>query len=269
MGGIVDIKQIPILKPGQSTIMKFEWYVPNPVDYFFINTDPWHFCLTGRILSEKDPMTVPEIYEFEQNVRNNNNIVWKNLSVVDIEPNTPIGGSVYVNNPYDLAKAYRFKFFTETLLYEQAEIKATLNPTLYNAWVLGGRSGAGIIDTEEANVIRITAANATLENVILNPDQLGIINLTFNFLTEEYTATPQYEYYLEQRSMDDNSLVGGEAYLINTPWRSLFYTDGGGNKEANYNETVLLSASDIGEPAVYNWYDSYGNKVHTGKDYIM
>lgn len=47
----------------------------------------------------------------------------------------------------------------------------------------------------------------------------------------------------------------------------LFYADAGGNLEVNYNETILLSAADIGEDAVYNWYDSDGNKVHQGKNF--
>ena len=204
-----------------------------------------------------------------QNVRNNNNLAWKNLSIFDIEPNKPKGASVYAVNPLNITRSYRFRFFTETMLYKQAEIRATLSPTIYNAWVSGGRMGVGISDTEEDNIILINTPDARIENVILGPLEMGTINLKFNFLTEEYTSTPHYKYYLEQRDMSDNRLLGGEAYLINTPGRDLFYADAGGNREANYNENILLSAADIGEDAVYNWYDSDGIKVHQGKDYSI
>ena len=280
MGGKIRKQAIPILQPEEETIVKFEWNVPRPVDYQHIDWEFWHFCLLARIVSNDDPMSVIEINDLNQNVKNNNNLAWKNLAIFDMEPNKPKGASIYAINPRNVAKAYRFRFFTETLIFEEAEIRATsetlifeeratLSPTIYNAWVSGGRLGTGISDTEEDNVILINTSDATIENVILDPLEMGTINLKFNFLTEEYTSTPNYKYYLEQRDMIDNKLLGGEAYLINTPGRDLFYADAGGNKEANNNEAILLSATDIGEDAVYNWYDSDGNKVHQGKDYTI
>lgn len=268
MGGEIAKKQIPILQPGQSTIVKFEWIPENPANYNGINPEPWHFCLAARIESEKDLMNVPETVQFAENVKNNNNIAWKNLSVVDILPNNAIGGVVYAGNPFNSPKSYRFKLRTETLIYEEAEVRLKLSPVLFNAWSAGGQVGSGI-ELIGDNVIAIKNANASLENVILQPHQGGTMNLTFNFLTAEYTGTPEYMYYVEQRHMDDNSLLGGEAYLINTFPRDLFYADAGGNREANYAESVILSATDVGEDAVYNWYDTSNNLLYQGKNYTV
>src|SRR5690606_9320579 len=268
VGGELPKKQIPILQPGQSTIVKFEWYPPNPEDYEGITPEPWHFCLAARINSEKDPMNIPETNYFAQNVQNNNNIAWKNLTVVDVQPNKPIGGAIYVANPYNITKPFRFKLYTETLIFEEAEVNLALDPVVYNAWVQGGRVGTGIKDVGE-NTVQIVSQNAFIDNVILEPQEVGIMNLTFNFLTVEYTPTSQYIYHIEQRHMDDDSLIGGEAYLINKFPRDLFYADAGGDKEVNYEETVILSATDIGEDAVYNWYDNEDNLVHQGKDYSV
>lgn len=269
MGDKIGKKPIPILHPGDSIIVKFEWYPPHPDEYLGINSEPWHFCLAARIDSERDPMTFPETSEFAENVQNNNNIAWKNLTVVDVQPNKPIGGVIYAGNPYNYPKAYRFKLYTETLIYEEAEVKLTLDPIIYNAWIAGGGIGTGIIITEEPNVVRVVASTAMLENVMFDPNEYGTVNLTFNFLTEEYTGTPEYKYHLEQRHMGDNSLLGGEAYLINTYPRDLFCADAGGNREVNYAESVVLSATDIGEDAVYKWYDNDDNLVHQGKNYIV
>lgn len=268
VGGELPKKQIPILQPGQSTIVKFEWYPPNPDDYEGITPEPWHFCLAARINSEKDPMNIPETNYFAQNVQNNNNIAWKNLTVVDVQPNKPIGGAIYVANPYNITKPFRFKLYTETLIFEEAEVNLALDPVVYNAWVQGGRVGTGIKDVGE-NTVQIVSQNAFIDNVILEPQEVGIMNLTFNFLTVEYTPTSQYIYHIEQRHMDDDNLLGGEAYLINKFPRDLFYADAGGDKEVNYEETVILSATDIGEDAVYNWYDNEDNLVHQGKDYSV
>src|SRR5690606_10557439 len=195
VGGELPKKQIPILQPGQSTIVKFEWYPPNPDDYEGITPEPWHFCLAARINSEKDPMNIPETNYFAQNVQNNNNIAWKNLTVVDVQPNKPIGGAVYVANPYNITKAFRFKLYTETLIFEEAEVNLALDPVVYDAWVQGGRVGTGIKDVGESTV-QIVSQNAYIDNVILEPQEVRIMNLTFNFLTVEYTPKSQYIYHI-------------------------------------------------------------------------
>lgn len=71
MGGIIGTQPIPALEPGASAIVKFPWRVPNPNNYKSITpegTDPWHFCLLGRVLSEDDPMTFTETTDLASNV---------------------------------------------------------------------------------------------------------------------------------------------------------------------------------------------------------
>ena len=38
------------------------------------------------------------------------------------------------------------------------------------------------------------------------------------------------------------------------------------DKEVNLNEAITISAEDINEPAIYNWYDNDGNLIYQGKD---
>jgi hypothetical protein len=51
---------------------------------------PWtpqsagHFCLLARWDSVSDPMTTPESGDIEANVRGNNNIVWRNVQLIDL-----------------------------------------------------------------------------------------------------------------------------------------------------------------------------------------
>ena len=89
MGNQIGTLPIPVLEPGQSKLVEFAWNVPNPDDYTNINSNPWHFCLLARIDTPTDPMTVPETSSLYHNVVNNNNIVWKNITVVDILPDSP------------------------------------------------------------------------------------------------------------------------------------------------------------------------------------
>lgn len=59
--------------------------------------------------------------------------------------------------------------------------------------------------------------------------------------------------------------MGGETYEIRKPARPLFYADAD-DVVADRNEMVTLTAEDINEAAVYNWYDMDGNLIYTGTE---
>jgi hypothetical protein len=76
---------------GDDQIVAIPWSPPNPADYASFGADQHHFCLLSRIeTSSTAPfgMTTPETSDLYANVQNNNNIVWKNISVVDDLPGT-------------------------------------------------------------------------------------------------------------------------------------------------------------------------------------
>ena len=55
-------------------------------------------------------------------------------------------------------------------------------------------------------------------------------------------------------------------YYIKKSNRTLFFADAGGNKEVDQHQTITITASDINENAIYNWYDASGNLVYQGKN---
>lgn len=57
-----------------------------------------HYCLVVRLLTPQDPMTFPEGPSIGVNTRNNNNIAWRNVNVVDILPNSEGGFTVLSRN---------------------------------------------------------------------------------------------------------------------------------------------------------------------------
>src|SRR5690606_24533649 len=106
---------IPALEPGQDVILNIPWQVPNPQDYAAVNPEPWHYCLLARIDTPNDPMTFTEGNLITPNVKKNNNIAWKNLTVVDLNPNTigrPIGGVILVGNPLDHTERFDLRLST-------------------------------------------------------------------------------------------------------------------------------------------------------------
>lgn len=73
---------IPSIPDGETTILAFNW-VPNPPS-MYTGIDPAdraHFCLLARI---EQNITIPETANLWENVRNNNNIAWKNVQVEEM-----------------------------------------------------------------------------------------------------------------------------------------------------------------------------------------
>lgn len=121
-GDIIDAQPINSIKAQGHTIVEFIWYPPNPSDYNGINTEPWHFCLLARIVASNDPMTFNETGDLNGNVRNNNNIVWKNVNIIDNIQGIVAGGgctddvmqsvgdAVAVGNPLNEPATFDLRF---------------------------------------------------------------------------------------------------------------------------------------------------------------
>lgn len=285
MGGIISTQPIPILQPGDETIVKFAWHVPDPKRYLQITpggNEPWHFCLLARILSDNDVMTFVETTDLASNVRNNNNIAWKNLSVVEVGPKKSSRVNVLIKNRELVRQTYTLEFVETAVgdrilnggLFKQAEVRVTLGPKLMKAWMAGGREAKGIILDRESNELRILQSGAHLGNIILSSEEYDILQLSFNFLKtntvddKKAEISDEFMFNVVQQRMD-KSLLGGEAYLIRNvlKTKTKFVADAGLDQTANQGERVYLQASDIGESATYNWYDSKGMLLHIGKNY--
>ena len=56
-------------------------------------------------------------------------------------------------------------------------------------------------------------------------------------------------------------MIGGELYHIIKPLRNPFYADAGSDMRVDVGETVTLQAKNIGEEAIYRWYDQNGELI--------
>lgn len=275
LGGQVGTLNIPPLQPGQEAVLEFEWMIPNPEDYIDLNPNPWHFCLLARIESNDDPMTNEETnIVITANVKNNNNIAWKNTTVVDVIPNTPtIGGVVAVSNPFSQSRNFSLELVVDQKdrpneygkkLFEEAEIGIEMDDVLYTAWERGNKEGAHFKATHNPKKIIATDTLTLIDNIQFLPNELGTLYLTFNFLTKELSSKRNYTYHVIQKDLSTGEIIGGETYEIRKQPRPTFAADAGNNKEIDRSESVTLEASEINEDATYNWYDVDGNLIHTG-----
>ncbi|QAA82525.1 hypothetical protein EI546_12700 [Aequorivita sp. H23M31] len=271
MSDLLGSKTIPPIAPGGNATIMFEWEVPNPQDYVGINPNPWSFSLLARIESNDDPMTLPEGLNIALNVKNNNNIAWKNTTVITVNPNTlAVGGAIAISNPSSSRRSFSLELVGDEResgkpIYQEAEIGIEMDSILFNGWEKGGESGINYGRTANEKRIIATGNNLLLEDVDLAPDEYATAYVSFNFLTKELTDKQNYLYHIIQKDKITNEIIGGATFEIRKQPRVGFYANAGASKEIDRNDSIVLQASDIYESALYNWYGPDGILLHSGQ----
>lgn len=267
MGGEIGCQQIiTSIAPGDETILKFEWQVPNPSDY---TDDINHFCLLARIESNNDPMTFSEDgHELWQNVKNNNNIAWKNVTVVNNNSKFPL--NVGVTNWRDSRINGMLLFKSpkeeqEPLINKVSDVIVTLNESLYRNFLNNLSSARGIkVYNEKEHSFIITDDSASI-NVKLEPREENILGMSFNFLTDKVGDKEKFKYNVSLLDKETCTIVGGEQYLIEKWDRNLFKAEAGNDTIIKLGSSATLSAKSIGETATYNWIDNTQDTVINGQ----
>ncbi len=263
----------PIIQPGQTAIIKFPFMVPNPEIYSGISaSEPWHFCMLARIEANNDMPT--ETIDLYQNVKNNNNLGWVNFSIIDAVPDSgepKYSALVAVGNPFEEPHNFFIEIVKEDSetgkdIYKEAEVSIKMNDVLYHAWERGGKEAQRVEGTTDEKKKIVTGNHVLLENILFQGKEMGTLKLKFNFLTEELTEKTKFVYHVIQKDAQNGKIIGGETYIIRKKSRQIFVADAGGDKEVDAHQSITISAAEISEPVIYNWFDSNGNLIFTGKD---
>ena len=141
-----------------------------------------------------------------------------------------------------------------------------MDEILFNAWERGGKLAQKIDATLDEKRKIVKGNNVIIDNISFNAKEVGTLNLNFNFLTKELTDKSKYVYYIVQKDAVTGQIIGGETFVIKKQTRPVFIADAGGTKDVDKNESITISAVQISEPAVYNWYDVSGALIFKGKD---
>lgn len=156
-----------------------------------------HFCLIARWVSASDPMHTVETSDINANVRNNNNIVWRNLNVIFVGPDEDASVVFNAKNNSNRPISIQIKdlaLFPKVPFTEIGEVTLTLDKELYEAWRKGGFKGSGY--KLEKGVIKILTPTATLQNIILKPKIDVSGKLTFK--PDKYAIPNKYEVEISQ-----------------------------------------------------------------------
>ena len=215
---------IPALQAGEEVILEIPWYPPNPAGFGNVN-DPHHVCLIARIeTSTTAPfgMIVAETNDINFNTRQNNNIAWKNVSVVDTIPGPffkikfllanplrdPVKTGLRIGAMLDRRGAEFFERGVVNVDFgrELTERLRVANARVQNAEFTGDGK------------LRIARADAVLEGIELKPGEQHPVWLSFE-LKKDYRPTKKGEHLIYDvvqvgTPRDPNAVVGGQRYEI-------------------------------------------------------
>ena len=173
-----------------------------------------HFCMLARWVSPTDPMTTPETADINANVRGNNNIVWRNLNIIDLTQTAAVEASFIVRNQEKekteitslIIKAPVNK--TKSSFTQNGQVLIQLDKNLLYAWEQGGNKGIGFNKTEDGFFL-ISAEVASFDNLILKPGTEGNVKIIFKKLP----ITQKGIFYIEAVQQKVNNQFGQKAKL--------------------------------------------------------
>ncbi|MFQ5445774.1 MAG: zinc metalloprotease, partial [Saprospiraceae bacterium] len=146
MGGAVGTKSTGTVKGRGYKVLEFEWTPPDPGNYASFGADRAHFCLLARIETSSNApfgMSAPETGNLWNNVKNNNNIVWKNITIVKKAPSGGREASVTAGNYGEDRTVNIFKFHVprkdgEPDIFQWGMVYLHLGEELFNRWQESG-----------------------------------------------------------------------------------------------------------------------------------
>lgn len=257
---------------GDERIFEFAWTVPNPVLYGTADFGPdsWHFCLLARVVASNDPMFNEVNNDLHGNVKRNNNIAWKNITVTDIVPGIANpGGVIAVGNFTASAETFNLSFENPqgpgTKVTDEAEVRIKLGNATLEKWIAGGSQSTNMKlarGTEDEFIV--TGSPAALNNLTYNAGEWSQIFVGFSFLTEEVDPNNhEYDFHVIQKIADEP--FGGEKYHIVRASRTPFYANAGADQLISPADQISITAQGIAESAEYKWYNEQGELLHNGQ----
>lgn len=215
---------IPVLQAGESVVIEIPWYPPNPADFSCFGADQGHVCLLARIeTSTSSPfgMTFPEGANVGVNVRNNNNIVWKNVTVQDMWPGPLMIAPIWLRN-IDLREiaATRLDFRVpqgNEDIFRFGAVLIDLKPELFARWVQNGAKGQGV-ERVGGTQLQIFGQAAFVDGIPLLPDEVQQVEVQLRLLPQ-YPNPEGRTFYVDLEQVANvpgkpEERIGGQRFVF-------------------------------------------------------
>ena len=277
-GTVPSLGIVPPLEPGQSAKVVIKWPTPNPEDFSIITNEAvggrnlWHFCLLLMISDRNDSLTYPKLPDIYRHVTYNNNVVQKNVTIVNIGTGSSYEGAVSVINHLKTKEAYSLDVIelpnaingSSNTLFDNARVQLRMAPKILAAWNEGGNKGVKIKSTGNPYIQELISSNGSLDSIKLAPRDIDLVKLSVNFKTVLPFGSSPEKYTILLRQKDKNGeVVGGETFEIIREPRLVIHPQ----IIKNENEgKVKLSVTGVDEEATYQWFDSNGKMIAEGAE---
>ena len=216
MGGLIGSAPVAV-NGGDDEIVAFPWSPPNPADYASFGADRHHFCLLARIeTSSTAPygMTTPETSNLVANVANNNNIVWKNISVVDDLPGTAKTTGLTVANFGDRSELLRLLLILNDEQPNMLDWGRVLVDVPHELAERLRKTGEGV-EWLTATTFALVEPKASLGGDIeLEPGELHAFGV--RFVPGKATPIGARVFTLDVQQLAGDELVGGVRFALRT-----------------------------------------------------
>lgn len=219
MGGPIGSQPVSV-SAGDDEILSFPWSPPNPADYASFGADAGHFCLLSRIETAPAPgfgMTVAETGNLYANVQNNNNIVWKNITVVDEESDGGRLSGAIIGNFDVQPQQVRLVFSASTRepysIFDWGQVWFEITREMNKLWK---RSGTELdrIDQVDETTYRVLGSGASIGPIELRPRELAALKLRFVPHGKHPLGVRVFTLDLEQVAGD--RVIGGQRFVVKT-----------------------------------------------------
>ncbi len=266
---------IPSIPAHSNYVIKVKWHVPKREDYIgcsVVEDQLWHFCLLARVYDGH-----PILHENESSisvrdlVRDNNNVAWRNITILEGKQNrgaVSVGNSFKEPRTFSLSYSLRYNGLDEQLLYNYADVYLNMSSNLFELWQKSDFAGKGF-KVVDKNKILLTEPTATIERLVLQPEELYLLEAEVNFFTQEEPENNEFMFDIAEYVDDEKGgkeLIGGETYIAirNSERDSYFKAKAVDDKTVLPAEPVSFRAEPISEDAIYTWFDQKGDTVARG-----
>jgi hypothetical protein len=218
MGGSIGSQSVSVAG-GDDEILIFPWMPPNPADYASFGADQTHFCLLARIeTTAATPfgMTFPETTDLYANVQNNNNIVWKNIQVVDEVAGSGRFATVIVANFTHEAETANLMFQTpkgeKPSIFDWGQVFVELPAELIKQL----KKTADIYGLRRLNesTFQVLRSGARLGNFSLPSRRMYAVR--FRFVPTHKKPLGVRVFALDLLQKGKNRVVGGQRFIVKT-----------------------------------------------------
>ena len=174
MGEVV----LPAIEPASSQVLVLPWTPPSSADFALVADGRAHVCLVARVIEDRDDLglAVPEGPWLSTNVLNNNNIAWRNVTVIRPDAGGLAASSFLLGHLGPDAACFNLRFDDgwhdgQVALFQPDRLWVTLPPDLLARWQQQGAKAINMSPLPDGR-LRVEQLPAELRGLCLQPGDM-------------------------------------------------------------------------------------------------